>query len=112
MSLLYKNDIGVRLLIETENTAIPGTAVLYVKLTKPSGIATTREVIPADIDYVTGIITYTTVSGDLSEVGEYKVQVRGVFSGGDDYKSDIDTFEVNEPISGVPITLGLDYMIT
>lgn len=112
MSLLYKNDVGVRLLISTNNPAIPGTAVLYVKLTKPSGVVTTREVDPADIDYVTGIITYTTVSGDLSEVGEYKVQVRGVFADGDDYKSDIDTFEVDEGISGQPMAFELNYMIS
>jgi hypothetical protein len=49
------------------------------------------------VNYTTGVITYTTVIGDLDEVGEYKLQVRGVFTDADEV-SDMDTFNVFEKI--------------
>jgi hypothetical protein len=97
MSLLYKDDVGVNLIIATSNTAIPGSAVLTINLEKPGGDAVELAVTPAMVNYTTGVITYTTLAGDLDEVGEYKVQVHGTFTDADEV-SDMDTFNVLEKI--------------
>ena len=97
MSRLYQDDVGVNLVIATGNTSIPGTAVLTLNVEKPGLTTVTWAITPAMINLVTGIITYPTVAGDLDEVGEYRVQVHGVFTDADLY-SDIDTFNVQERI--------------
>jgi len=97
MSLLYQDDVGVNLIIATSNTAIPGTAVLTLNLEKPGGDAVELAITPTMVDYATGVITYTTVAGDFDEVGEYKIQVHGVFTDADEV-SDMDTFNVFEKI--------------
>jgi hypothetical protein len=97
MSILYKDDVGAHLVISTSNTAIPGTAVLTLLLEKPSGTTVVLTVTPEMIDYTTGVITYDTVNGDLNEVGEYKIQIHGVFLDADEM-SDIDTFTVYEKL--------------
>jgi hypothetical protein len=98
MSLLYKDDVGVDLIIATSNTSIPLTTMITLNLEKPGG-DTVELAITADmIDYTTGVITYTTVAGDLDEVGEYKIQVHGVFLDADEV-SDMDVFNVFEKIT-------------
>ena len=97
MSLLYQDDVGVNLIISTSNTGIPASGTLTILLEKPGGDSSTLAVIPSMVDYNTGIITYTTVAGDLDEVGTYRVQVHGVFTDADEYFN-IDTFNVFERI--------------
>lgn len=96
MSQVYCDDIGARLTINTQNTALPNDTILTLLMKKPSG-----ELINAtpSVTWSTGVLTYNTVAGDLDEVGEYKVQVRGVFSDGDDLRSDRDSFTVYEKIT-------------
>ena len=97
MSLLYRDDVGASIVIATNNTTIPASTVLTVVVEKPGASVVTWTLDPVtDIDFTTGIITHTTVSGDLDESGEYKVQVHGIFADGDDTRSDIDTFTVHE----------------
>lgn len=97
MALVYKGDIGTRLTIATSNTIMALTTVLTVLIRKPSGTLLTKT--PTSINYTTGVLTYESLSTDLDEVGEYKVQVRGVFDDGDDLRSDLDSFYVYEKLS-------------
>ena len=96
MSLVYVGDVGARLTVATQNTALPTDTILTLIIKKPSG-----ELIAAtpSVAWSTGILTYDTVAGDLDEIGEYKVQVHGVFSDGDDLRSDKDSFTVYEKIT-------------
>jgi len=96
MSLLYRDDVGAAIIVATNNTTIPATTVLTLVIEKPTATVTVWELLPEEIDWATGILTHTTVAGDLNESGEYKVQVHGVFIDGDDTRSDIDTFTVHE----------------
>jgi hypothetical protein len=95
MSLLYQDDIGVSIIISTSNTTIPETATLTLLVEKPGQNTVEWTVTPEMINLTTGVITYTTVDGDLDEVGVYKLQVHGVFSDAD-YYSNIDKFTVHE----------------
>ena len=96
MSLLYKGDIGARLIISTDNTTIAQSATLHMLLQKPSGTTVEIDITAPMVNYTTGVITYYTVVGDLSEVGEYKVQIKGVFVDSSDLVSDQDSFNVYE----------------
>ena len=96
MTLVYRGDIGTRLTIATGNTSIASTTVITVLIKKPDGTVLTKT--PGAINYTTGAITYDTISGDLDIVGEYTVQVRGVFDDGDDLRSNTDRFYVNERV--------------
>ena len=97
MTLVYTGDIGARLTIATNNTLIALTTVLTLLIKKPAGTLLTKTT--PTVNYTTGVITYDSVSGDLDEVGEYTVQVRGVFDDGDDLRSDKDKFYVYEKLS-------------
>ena len=99
MSRLYQGDIGSHIVVETNNTGIPVTAVLQLHVTKPTGTFVTWALTAPMIDYATGIITYHTTASDLDEIGEYKVQVHGVFLDGTNETSDIDTFTVYEKLA-------------
>jgi hypothetical protein len=102
MSLLYKGDIGAKLVIETENVSIPVSTTLTMRLEKPS-LNTVEISIPGSIvNYTTGVITYTTISGDLNEAGEYKVQIHGSFVDTSDLVSDIDSFVVYDRLVVTP----------
>lgn len=96
MALVYKGDIGTRLTIATSNTIMALTTVLTVLIRKPSGTLLTKT---PTVNYTTGVLTYDTISGDLDETGEYKVQVRGVFDDGDDLRSNMDSFYVYEKLT-------------
>lgn len=48
-----------------------------------------------------GICTYTTVDGDIDEVGKWKAQARPIFSADEDYPSSVEVaFEVEENLYG------------
>jgi len=99
MSLLYKDDVGVNIVISTSNTTIPASAVITIDVEKPGHDVVTWAVTPSMLNYTTGVITYTTVAGDLDEVGLYKVQVHGVFTDADEM-SEKDRFTVHETVGG------------
>jgi len=96
MTLVYRGDIGVRLTISTSNTTMPVTTALSLLIKKPSGELVTAT---PSVNWTTGVLIYDTVSGDLDEVGEYRVQVHGVFDDGDDLRSDRDSFMVYEKLT-------------
>ena len=99
MSLLYKDDVGVNIVISTSNTTIPLSADLSIDVEKPGHDIVTWAVTPLMVNYTTGVITYTTVAGDLNEVGLYKVQVHGVFTDADEM-SERDRFTVHATVGG------------
>lgn len=99
MSLLYKGDIGARLIISTDNTNIAESATLHLFLQKPSGTTVEIDITAPMVNYTTGVITYYTVSGDLNESGEYKAQLKGNFVDGSDLVSDQDSFTVYERLA-------------
>lgn len=98
MSILYQGDVGAHLLIETKNTSLPVSAVLTLIMEKPNGTVVVLPVTSGMVDYLTGVITYDTAEGDLDEIGEYRMQVHGVFVDADEV-SDIDTFTVYEKLT-------------
>lgn len=91
MTLVYNDDIGAHLVIATGNTAMPTTTTFTIIIKKPDGELVTAT--PA-VNFTTGVLTYDTVSGDVDQVGEYQVQIHGIFTDGDDLTSNIDTFPV------------------
>jgi hypothetical protein len=98
-SLIYKDDIGARLVIDTENHTMATTTTFTIIMKKPSETVVTLTPPSGGVDVTTGTITYPTVSGDLNEAGEYQVQVHAVFDDGDNLKSNRDTFLVYDVIS-------------
>jgi hypothetical protein len=95
MSLIYKDDVGAEVIVDAIDTDIPATAVMSAYVLKPSGATA---VWTLSYDYSAGTGTHTTVAGDLNEVGEYKIQLHGVFLDGDILNSNIDTFYVYEKV--------------
>ena len=95
MSLLYKDDSGVNIIIHTKNSSIPTTAYINLVTEKPSGEIVNWSITTVMIDYNSGIITYRTLQGDLNETGIYKIQVHGIFTDAEEY-SNIDSFTVRE----------------
>ena len=96
MTLIYVGDIGARLTISTNNTTMANTTVLTVLLKRPDKTLLT---VTPTVNFTTGVLTYDTVSGNLSSVGEYTVQVNGVFDDGDVLRSEMSTFYVFEKLS-------------
>ena len=89
MSLIYQSDISAKIVAKTHNlTLSTGTFVMVVE--KPSGTIVNWTVVP---DYAIGHFTHTTVSGDLNEEGEYKVQIKATI-GTDVQVSDVSSFYV------------------
>ena len=97
MALPYVGDIGARLTVSTLNLSFSLTTVIRILIRKPSGVLMTKT--PTVINLVTGELTYDTITGDLDEVGDYKVLVHGIFDDGDDLRSDRDSFRVYEKLS-------------
>ena len=98
-----QNDIGtiIRLTITqtSDNAVLDGlesasTKQIFIK--KPSGT-----VLEKTASYYTdgtdGIIQYTTISGDLDEVGEYEVQGYVVI-GSAEYRTETKRMEVNKAL--------------
>lgn len=96
MALVYRDDIGVALTVSTSNLIMPTDTVLTILIKKPGGSLISAT---PSVNWTTGVLTYDTVEGDLDEVGEYKVQVHGVFVDGDDLYSDRDSFMVYDKLS-------------
>ncbi len=99
---VHYNDIGTLFLV-TVNDCVSGTAaVLDVSgastieliFKSPSGASTTQSA-TLYTDGTDGKITYTTVDGDLNEVGTWRIQAKVVVGGGT-FRSDVGTFKVYE----------------
>lgn len=100
MNEVSKNDIAVQLLLTIQEDSatldISGATSKSIVVKKPSGESNTYTA-SFYTDGSDGKIYYNTVSGDLDEVGLYKVQALVVLSGGT-YRSDIKKFRVRDNI--------------
>lgn len=65
-----------------------GASAKNIYLYKPSGVVLTKAA-AFKTDGADGVLKYTTISGDLDEVGTYKVQGFVVDSAGNEWWSDI-----------------------
>jgi hypothetical protein len=94
---LRKGDVGARILISTNNTSLPGTDTLSLKVTKPSGATAEWTSAYFSVNLSTGVITYTTTAtSDLDEEGEYQIEVKRVTVDNKPTHSDIGNFEVED----------------
>ena len=94
---VHKNDIGTVFKVTIKDSAavvnVSTATTKQIILKKPSGTKLTKEA-SFFTDGSDGIITYTTLSGDLSEEGMWKLQGYIVLTGGNTFYTDISTFKV------------------
>ena len=95
-SLVYVNDIGPRLLIDTQNHTMATTTTFAIIYKKPSGTVVTAT--PTSFNYTTGVATYDFPAGGLDEYGEYQVQLNAAFDDGDVLRSNKGTFPVYDKV--------------
>jgi hypothetical protein len=92
------NDIGTKFLLTIQDTGtavdLSTTTAKTIKFRKPSGTVLTKTA-SFNTDGVDGKIYYTSVSGDLNEVGRWTVQAVLTF-GTLVYSSDVGTFLVGD----------------
>ena len=96
---IHKGDIGTKFTI----TVYDGTSTVDVSggtktilFRKPAGTTLTKTA--SDEDASNGVISYTTVSGDLDEIGTWRVQAEVITAGGSIFRTDISTFKVYDNI--------------
>jgi len=90
-------DIGTVFEVTIEDDSgvvdLTGATVHNLIFKKPSSTVVTKPAV-LDVDPTTGIIRYTTVTGDLDELGCWQIQAEIAIPGGS-WKSDIGTFHVH-----------------
>ena len=74
MSLIYQGDVGVKFTFSTQDINIPITNLILILVKKPDG--TTATWTPTSWNSGTGDVFYTSVAGDLTQQGEYTVQIQ------------------------------------
>lgn len=99
---LHYNDIGT-IILTTINDCVSGTSTaldvsastsVSLVLKSPSGISSTKTAI-FNTDGSDGKVKYTTVDGDLNEVGTWRMQAIVNFATSS-FRSDVKTFKVYE----------------
>ena len=100
-SEIHADDIGTRFLITVKDGVsgvdISQAAALQVSFRKPSDLIIERTGLTQGTgSSVSGVMYYDSVSGDLNEIGHYKLQGKVTLGGGSGtYYTDIHTFKVN-----------------
>ena len=79
--------------VDISNAVITTRQIIFVKPRIKTRLAKTGVLVNDGTD---GKMKYTSVSGDLDEVGVYKIQASIVFVSGATLTTDIGTFEVAE----------------
>jgi len=99
----HYNDVGTVFLVTVQD-CVSGTAAaldvssatsLQLVFSAPDGTSSTKTA-TLNTDGTDGKIKYTTVDGDLDQVGTWRLQARVVFGVTGDWRSDISTFKVLE----------------
>ena len=91
MTYLYQGDVGVDVTVSTgKDLTSASTNTLKVK--KPSGTEVTWSA--SKVAGTGGNLTYTTITGDLDEVGTYYLQAYIVMGDGDIFYGDVVRFVV------------------
>lgn len=98
-SEIHQNDIGTRFLMTVKDGSdlvnISGALSLRVDIRKPSDTIINRSALRLnDGSAISGVMYYDTVSGDLNEIGNYKLQGLVTLPSGT-YHTDIHTFKVH-----------------
>lgn len=95
---IHKSDIGTIFLITVKDgtTAvdISGAATKQILFRKPDNSTLVTQTASFTTDGTDGKMQYTSVSGDLDTGGTWRIQVYLVI-GGNEFRSDISTFEVH-----------------
>ncbi len=101
-SAIHAQDIGTIFRLTVTDDEVPEVAIdvsaattLEFLFQKPSGDVVTQTPV-FTTDGTDGQLQYTTVSGDLDETGQWKLQCRYAFAGGADRRTDVVTFVVKE----------------
>jgi hypothetical protein len=72
---------------------LTGYTTAEIRLKKPDGTVVTKTgIVP--VPETDGLVTYTTVAGDLDQEGPWRIQAHVALPGGD-WRSDIDCFTVH-----------------
>ena len=94
---IHLNDIGTKFEVTikdgTEVVDISGATTKSLLFLPPKGIRVTQAGTFSSSNGIDGVLTYTSVSGDLNEAGTWKLQAFVKLSGGT-WSSDIIDFEV------------------
>lgn len=95
---IHLNDIGTQFTITIKDCNsnaidISASTSLQVIFKKPSGSTLTKDG-TFYTDGTDGKISYTTVDGDLNEIGSWKIQAQVIALNGS-WKSDFKTFKVH-----------------
>tara|TARA_R110000824_G_scaffold101260_6_gene240582 strand:- start:1499 stop:1828 length:330 start_codon:yes stop_codon:yes gene_type:complete len=97
------NDNGVSFVLTVKDCVagtetivnLSGTTSKEIIFKSPSGTTATKTA-SFESDGTDGKIKYTTVSGDLNEVGTWRIQAEVQFTAHNVYRSEIETFKVYE----------------
>lgn len=95
MSLIYQSAVGIVMTIGTSYD-ISGYSAVSLIITKPSGTKLTKT--PSVTSSTLGTLSYTTIAGDLDEVGQYSIQAIVTYAAGSVLKGEIDSFTVFAPL--------------
>jgi hypothetical protein len=95
---IHRGDIGTVFKVTIKDSSvvvdISSSTTKQLIFKKPSG-----EKLEKNASYFTngsdGIITYTTVDGDLDEEGMWKLQGKIVLSGGNTFNTDLTSFKIH-----------------
>jgi len=95
---IHKSDIGTlfKVTIKDGDTAVDISSASVTKqivFRKPSGTLLTKAA-SFFTDGTDGILTYTSISGDLNEIGSWKLQAYVVL-GSNEFRSDLASFKVH-----------------
>lgn len=93
MGKIYENDIGTTIMVETK-VDLTNYSSLALMVVKPSG--TEVQWIPSSPTPSSGVLVYVTVSGDLDEIGVYRVYAVVTYADGSSFTGEVDTFTVHE----------------
>lgn len=74
MSEIYEDDIGATIIIDLDTTNIPVSTDILVIVENPYGATAEWTIGVGELNRTTGLITHSTLAGDLPYPGEYKVQ--------------------------------------
>ena len=100
MDEIHKNDVGtiIRLTVTDDGSAVDlsASSTKQILLRKPSGQVLTKTA-SFTTDGTNGQIQYTTIAGDLNEVGDWRAQASLVFASSS-WLSSILVFTVHENV--------------
>jgi hypothetical protein len=74
MTDYHEGEVGVAITYATLDTTIGATADFTLQVEKPSGATVEWEILNGELNLTTGLVTHESISGEIDEPGEYKLQ--------------------------------------